>query len=122
MLFLLAIALIPFSANLLGFYNAEQLSVFWYGGHLLIIAAILYAMRRYILDNPKIENSNMDKQDERYSKIRLWLPIISAVLGMSFSYINNYLALFSFILPLIIFLVPGSVAFLDRKIGRFLGK
>lgn len=122
MLFLLTIALVPFSANLLGFYYAQQLPVFWYGGHLLIIAAILYLMRRYVVDNPKIENSNIDEQDERYSKIRMWLPIISAILGMGFSFINNNLALLSFILPLLIFLVPGSVAFLDKKIGRFLGK
>ena len=122
LLFLLAVALIPFSASLLGLYNQNQLSVFCYGGHLLLIAAILYGMRQYVVHNPKIENSNLDPQDLRYAKIRIWVPIFMTVLGISISFISLNLALFCFIIPLIISIIPGAVAFLDRKVGRFLGR
>lgn len=122
MLFLMAVALIPFSASLLGFYNQNQLSVFWYGGHLLIIAAILYGMRAYLIATPKIENSNLEPQDARYAKIRIWIPIIMTILGILVSFVSINLALFCFITPLFITTIPGSVAFLDRKVGRFLGK
>jgi uncharacterized membrane protein len=122
MLFLLAIALIPFSASLLGFYNQNQLSVFWYGGHLLVIALIMFGMRYYIEANPKIENSKLEPIDARYSEIRVWIPVIMTILGILASFISTRLALFLFITPLIITTIPGSIAFLDSKIGKFLGK
>jgi len=122
MLFLLAVGLIPFSANLLGFYTENRLAVVWYGIHIFIIACILYLIRFYIISNPNIEVDELSPQNQRYAKIRVWVPIIMSFFGVLIAFINPNLSLIFYIFPLVISLIPGSVAFLDGKIGKFLGR
>lgn len=121
-LFLLVIALIPFSASLLGLYNQNQLAVVWYGSHVLIIAGVLFLMRRHIVNTPKIEVNDFSDLDRRYSNIRIWLPIVMTVLGILISFISTVAAVLCFVLPLFISIIPGSVAYLDRLFMRFISR
>lgn len=120
MLFLFFCSLVPFSTILLGELNNNRLAIILYGANVLAIGLVLMWMRIYVIKSPKIENyeTNVlsDPIEAYYRQIRIWLPIISVLLGMLASFVSYQLTYALYIIPLAISLIPGSIAFLDNLI------
>jgi len=87
-LFFMLISLIPFSANILGQYSKNELSVIIFGVHTILIGLTLYWMRRYVLYSEHIKNPEISKREIRGSTVRTLAP--------------SYLQLLPFRLPFIV--------------------
>ena len=53
-MFLMSIALLPFSTSLLGEYREQQISILVYGGNSIIIAGLLYMQWRYATSHNRL--------------------------------------------------------------------
>jgi uncharacterized membrane protein len=61
-LFLLLIALIPFSAALLGNYGNSQISVIVYGTHLILLGIVLFVSWRYAARKKNLTNGTLSEE------------------------------------------------------------
>jgi len=71
MLFLFFISLLPFSSNLLGEYPESQIAVVFYSVNVMIIGAMIYLIREFIIRSKTIENNELNAFDRLYGKIRI---------------------------------------------------
>ena len=109
-LFLALVALVPFSAQLLGTYSHTQIAISLYGLHVILLGATLWWMRDYIIKSKYIENSEISERDLRHSTLRLAVPIICSVLAILISFINPTLSLALYTFAIIFNLLPQSAA------------
>ncbi|MFA5778002.1 MAG: TMEM175 family protein [Candidatus Paceibacterota bacterium] len=92
-LFFMLISLVPFSANILGQYNKNELSVIIFSIHTILIGLTLYWMRRYVLYSPHIKNPEITKREIRGSTIRTLAPVFCALVAIPFSFYSIKLAI-----------------------------
>jgi uncharacterized membrane protein len=96
--FFLLISLVPFSTDILGQYNNNELAVIIFGVHIILIGLCLCWMRRYVLYSPHIENPEISKREIHGSTIRTLAPVVFALIAipLCFYSIPLSLALFTF--------------------------
>lgn len=116
LLYLACIALVPFSAHLLGQYSREPLAVILYGANILVIGLIAFGMMRYALRSAEIDTSHVDSRIIQQATIRLALTPLSTILGMSVALWSIPLALFLYAFPIVFNIIPGTVDFLERTL------
>ncbi|MCC7160250.1 DUF1211 domain-containing protein [Candidatus Nomurabacteria bacterium] len=92
-LFFMLISLIPFSANLLGQYSSNELSIVIFGIHIILIGLSLYWMRRYVLYSTNIQNPEITKREIRGSTVRTLVPVVFALIAIPLSFYNIKLSL-----------------------------
>lgn len=99
LLFLMFIALIPFSASLLGENLTHNSATIFYGVNLLITGVIQYVHWEYITQKNRLIDKNLDRRLVRaVQKIFLLLPLTYAIaIEVSFFSIPTSLALYSLI-------------------------
>ena len=66
-LFFMLISLIPFSANVLGQFNKNELAIAIFGIHIILIGLSLYWMRKYVIYSPSIQNPEITEREIRGS-------------------------------------------------------
>jgi uncharacterized membrane protein len=91
--FFMLISLVPFSSNILGQYNQNELSIVIFGTHIILIGLTLYWMRKYVLYSPHIQNPEIKKREIRGSTIRTLAPVICAIIAIPLAYWSIGLAL-----------------------------
>ena len=116
-LFLLFIALVPFSTHFLSLYSSTELAIFIYGSHIILISALLFEMKRYVIDSQNIE-SVLSFRDIRHGNIRLILPVIFSVIAILFSFINPKISIALFAFVITFNLIPGSTDAVSWFIGE----
>lgn len=107
-LFFLFIAVVPFSARLLGEYSSNHIAIIVYGLNVIFIGIALLAMRRHIEKSPKIEIANILPSDLRSAYIRIMVPIISAVLAIVLSNLDTSFSMALFAFGILFNIVPAS--------------
>ena len=117
MLFLSFVCLLPFSSHLLGTYPESQLGVGFYSVNVMIIGAMIYIIREYIINSKQIENNQLDKFDRLYGKVRIMLTMGLPLLAILFSFVNTYISIGIIILSVIINVTPGLIAWVLRTTG-----
>jgi uncharacterized membrane protein len=117
MLYLMFLAFIPFSTDVLGTYHANVVSFWVYGGNIVAMGIVAYLMFHYVLRSTKIDRHEISSRTITQAKIRLLLTPAFAILAMCMSLVSTTLAFPLFVIPVIFNLMPGS---LDRA-ERFLG-
>jgi uncharacterized membrane protein len=100
-IFFLFLALIPFSTSLLGTYNNNQFSIVIFGIHTIIIGICLFMIRSYVFNSDHIKNIEVSRQEIRRGTVRIFVPILFAMLAIILSFFNNYLSLILFTLAVI---------------------
>jgi uncharacterized membrane protein len=95
------ISLIPFSANILGQFNKNELSVVIFGIHTILIGLTLYWMRRYVLFSDHIKNPEITRREVRGSTIRTLAPIVFALVAMLLCFYSINLSFTLFTLAVI---------------------
>ncbi|MEK7612247.1 MAG: TMEM175 family protein [Patescibacteria group bacterium] len=100
--FLLFVALIPFSSHLLGVYSDLELAIAIYATNVAMLGITLYMMRRYAWISRQIANHTMTATEFRHGTIRIITPVISSLLAIPLSY-WNMTAAFIFITFAILF-------------------
>ncbi len=113
-IFFFLIALVPFSSSLLGTHPSSKVSIAIYGFNVITIGLSLYAMRRHIELDPKIETSVITKADRRSGYIRVLFPVFAASLAIILSYWNTNLSIIIFAFSILFNLIPESSNIIHR--------
>ncbi len=98
-LFLMIVALIPFTTSLLGKYFLETTTTFIYGIQLLLMFILGYSLYSYATSRIEILYEEVDKKDVRGVK----------VMGYTYFGILIIALVFSFIIPLISIIIYGLI-------------
>jgi len=117
-LFLLAVAIVPFSAALLGAYWREPLAIAVYGANLMGVAATLLWIWNYATRGRRLVDDALDPELVRLgrSRIAFTFAIIGAAVLVSFW--QPLLSLALFLAMIVRFIAPGSVdRFWTRRAG-----
>lgn len=107
-LFFFLIALVPFTAHLLGEYPSSHTSITIYGTHIIAIGIVLYFMRRHVEMSPKIETAIITKADRRSGYIRILFPVFAASVAILFGYVNPIVSTVLFAAAILFNLLPAS--------------
>jgi uncharacterized membrane protein len=107
-LFFLFIAILPFSARLLGEYSYSYISILFYGVNVILVGLALLAMRSHIESSPVIETATLSRGDLRSAYIRIIVPILSAFVAIIISpdYPQFSMGLFGF--AILFNIIPAS--------------
>lgn len=119
LLFLSLVALIPFSAHLLGRYGREiDLAVVLYGINVFVIGLVQNFIFEYALRHPEIETGHNSTRLLKQGRIRSYVTSVCTIIGILFAvYVSTTLALFFYIFPLVFNIVPGMLDKLERLLG-----
>ena len=116
-LYLSFVALIPFSAHLLGEYSTSRLAIFLYGLNVFIIGILAWIVLRYALNSKEIDTDHLSRRLLVQAQIRSALTPACTVLGMLAVWINIPLALFLYTFPIAFNIIPGLLDRLERLLG-----
>ena len=100
-IFFLFVGLVPFSTSLLGQYSNNQLSIIIFGFHTIIIGLCLFWIRSYVFRSDHIKNIEISKQEIRRGTVRIFVPIIFALLAIILSFFNKNLSITLFTLAVL---------------------
>lgn len=120
--FFMAVALIPFSAHLLGLYFYTQIAVVVYGINVILIGLFLFLIMAHELRARDIENAKISQHDLKYAYIRVLLPVASAVVAIAVSFYSPVISIYIFVIVVFINLISGSLDFIHTTFLRLIGK
>lgn len=118
-LFLMLVALVPFSTHFLGLYAQSQTAIVLYGGHMILISLTLLWMRIYIRESQTIENEPLDRESDIRGITRIVMPAIMAFVAILLSVINPMWSLVLFLIAIYFNLVPSNARFVGSIIHSF---
>jgi uncharacterized membrane protein len=105
-LFLMFVALVPFSTSMLGRYRLEQATAIAYGLNLLLILLSCLALWSYATRNRRLVDSEIDPRLVRVRKVTPLVGICIVVLAMGLSFVNpaaSYIVYSIMVVALIVF-------------------
>lgn len=110
MLYLALVALIPFSAHLLGRYSELQLAVSLYGLNVFAIGILVALIFEYALRAKEIDTDHNSSRLIKQARIRIVLTPFFTLLGIA-SALSGFLALalILYIFPVIFNIIPGTL-------------
>jgi uncharacterized membrane protein len=117
MLYLSLVALILFSAHLLGEYPDVVLAVVIYGGNILLITLVSLGMVRYALNSKEIDTAEVTPRMMKQAMTRQILTPLSTALGMLVATVSIPIALVLYAFPIIFNIIPGTLDFVERILG-----
>jgi uncharacterized membrane protein len=117
MLYLVFIALIPFSAHFLGAYVSSPVAIVVYGLNIVAIGAVAFSMFAYALYSHDIDTSHIPSRVIKQARIRILLTPSFAILGMLSVYIHPGLSLLCFAFPVIFNIIPGTLDLTEKILG-----
>lgn len=117
MLYLSFIALIPFSARLLGEYATVKSAALFYGGNVLIVGLIATAVLYYAIHSDEIDLSHVAPRLLKQARIRAVLTPACSLIGIFCAFLNTELALFFFAFPILFNTLPGTLDAAERFLG-----
>ena len=117
-LFLMTVALIPFSSHLLGQYYFTQAAIIIYSANIVLIGLMLVVIMRYIIHSPSVENAEFSRADVRMGHIRALVPVIAAVIAVGASYWSPVVPLYVLGIAFVFNLIPGTLRLVLRGVTR----
>jgi uncharacterized membrane protein len=117
-LFLMLVSLLPFMSHLLGEYRYNQGAIQLYSISIILIGVCMYAMYHYAQKSNEIDIHEVDDLTMKKITIRIWLPIVAAVISFVTSFWNINLSFVLLFAPVIFNIIPGSLNFLESKLTK----
>lgn len=114
MVYLSFVALIPFSAAILGAHIHSVLAVRLYGLNVLLIGLVSVLLLRYAIYSDEVELHELDSRRTKQSRIRLYITPISTLVGIAVSGVSIPLALFFYAFPVLFNILPGTLNAIER--------
>lgn len=121
-LFLMLVALIPFTSTLLSRYSENQAAIGIFGLHIILIGLTLYWMRRYVLFSPHIQNPEISQHEIRGSTIRTLVPVLFASIAIGLSFWDPKVSLLLFTLAVVFNVTHYSTIMFDKFLKLFRSK
>jgi uncharacterized membrane protein len=109
--FLLTIAIIPFSAAVLGRFGLHLLPVMWYGANILLAAFGLHMSWIYATHRKRLVDADLDPMVIRRVSERLVFAYVTYGAAMLLALVNPKISLLIYLVLPVFFIVPGA---LDR--------
>ena len=113
-LFLSFVAVVPFSAQLLGTYPGMPIAGVVYGVNLAIISIITLVIINYAEYSDEIDTSHIEDSTLRRATIRVYLTLACSTLGVAAALVHNDLSLVFFMLPILFTASPRTFRLLER--------
>lgn len=113
-LFLMLVAVVPFSSSLLARFSESEVAISVFGLHIIFIGLTLYWMRRYVLYSPHIKNPEIAQREIRGSTIRTLVPVFCAMVAIALSFWHPKVSLFIFTLAVIFNLTSSSTRLIEK--------
>ena len=118
-LFFMLIALVPFSASLLGRFYQNELAIAIFGLHIILIGLTLYWMRNYVFYSEHIKNPEITPREIHGSTIRTLVPIIFSIIAIMLSFFSWELSLSLLTLAVIFNLFSSSTKIFEKLLKVF---
>lgn len=119
MIFLMLLALVPFSSHLLGSYLTSFPAIFVYGFNILLLGLTLCCMFEYALRSHEIDNGDVSPFTIHQARIRLLLTPLFVFFGIITAYYSDIkIGLYLFAFPILFNIIPGSLTHAERLIDR----
>jgi uncharacterized membrane protein len=118
---LMCVALIPFSASLLGEYSAAQVAVAVYGVNILLIITLGSAIWMYVTRNPALADRPIDAEVAKRRTIMYLVGWLSYALGISVSFVSPVASISIYTLATLMSIIFGwqdSQGFLSAVLVR----
>lgn len=122
MIYLAFVSLLPFSSYLLGRYPEVQAAILIYGFNVLIIALFSALRTEYAIWSKEIDTAHNPRRLVMQSRVRLYLTIITTLIGILASFISFKLALILYAFPIVFNIIPGLLNLSERILGFRLGE
>lgn len=119
MLYLMLLALIPFSTHLLSSYHQNTVAVIVYGLNILLISLTSLGMFLYALKSKEVETHEVSPRLMMQAKTRLTITPIFTLIGIFISFFAIPLAMFFYAFPVLFNIIPGTLDFIEKKIKFF---
>lgn len=108
--FLMFVALVPFSAKLIGVYYYSQVAIWVYGLNVVLIGLALAVISHYIINSKEIRISkDFSREDLFTANLRILFPPFAALIAIAMSFINPLFSILLFLLSVLINLIPGGL-------------
>jgi uncharacterized membrane protein len=117
-LFLMLVSLLPFMSHLLGSYRYNQGAIQLYSIAIILIGASMLGMYYYAKASHEIETHSVNKITIKKIQIRILLPVLASVLAFFAAFINVNLAFFILFVPIVFNIIPGSLNFFEKYLGK----
>lgn len=104
--YLMFVALIPFSATLLGEYGNQQISVLIYGGNLIICSFFNYLHWRYATRNHLLIDRNLNSYFIKIESRRYLISIFMYIIAILISFTNINISILLYIATPLYYLMP----------------
>ncbi|MDB5237910.1 MAG: hypothetical protein JWM46_180 [Candidatus Kaiserbacteria bacterium] len=112
--YLMFVAFVPFSANVIGRYHSFQISALIYGLNIIVIVALSTAMMGYVKRHKELMNPTLPQRTINQARFRADLSLVSYLLGLIISFFDVHVCLFFFAFPIIFNITPGSLDLVER--------
>lgn len=114
LLFMLCVALVPFSSGLLGDYPGQQIAVVVYGINLICIGSVLYGQWWYATADHRLVDHDIDPHVVCAAKQRILIAPTAYALAIILSFFGTAISIAIYLLVPVVYIAPGSV---DRHCG-----
>lgn len=117
MIYLAFIALLPFSAGLLGEYVWYKAAIITYGLNVLAIGVVASVVLRYAIISDEIDTSHVEPRLLHQARVRSLLTPVCTMIGLCCAFFSLPLALFWYAFPIVFNIVPGLLDLTERVFG-----
>ena len=117
MLYLMFLAFIPFSTELLGTYPTNKLAIWVYGLNIICIGLVAFGMFIYAQSSKEIEMHDLEHRTMTQAKIRILLTPAFALVAMVVAFVSVPLSFVLFIFPVIFNFIPGTLNATEKFLG-----
>lgn len=114
--FLMGIAVIPFSAALMGEYVHQEIAVAIYGLNLVVVGALLYLIWWYATANHRLVDQDLTESVIQAGGRRVLAGVVLYLLAVGLSFLSTSMSVALYILVPLLYMLPGRI---DRHVmGR----
>ena len=120
--FFFFVALVPFSARLLGQYANYETAIIIFALNIILIGISLFRMRSYVIKSRTIENIPFTKKENEHANMHILFPVAAAIFAIGVSFFSYSLALSLFTVAILFNLSGRGIRYTFFLIDLFRGK
>ncbi len=110
-IFLFFVALVPFSAHLLGTYIYSKTAIIFFAINIILIGSSLFRMRNYVIESKTIENIPFTKTENERANMHILFPVGAAIIAIIVSFFSYSLAILLFTIAILYNLTSKGVKY-----------
>lgn len=118
-IFLLLVALVPFSSHLLGMYMNSKVAIAIFAINIIFIGLVLFRMRKYAIKSDTIENTPFTKTEDEHANMHILFPVMSAIIAVAVSFYSTSLAMLFFTIAILFNLSKNGTKYMFSIINIF---